>query len=52
MLVYLDTDELGAAKRIYDRLGFKKVDEVSDTFSNLDKCATFPFFQLADFEPG
>lgn len=27
--VYLDTDEIGEAKRIYDRLGFKKVDEVS-----------------------
>lgn len=29
VLVYLDTDEQGSAKRIYDRLGFKKVDEVS-----------------------
>lgn len=27
--VYLDTDEQGSAKRIYDRLGFKKVGEVS-----------------------
>lgn len=27
--VYLDTDERGPAKRIYDRLGFEKVDEVS-----------------------
>ena len=28
VVVYLDTDELGDAKRMYDRLGFKKVDEV------------------------
>lgn len=27
--VYLETDELGMAKRMYERLGFKKVDEVS-----------------------
>lgn len=28
VLVYLDTDEQGRARRIYDRLGFEKVGEV------------------------
>lgn len=37
VLVYLDTDQDGAAREMYERLGFGKVDEVStDTPSTKD----------------